>query len=1010
MSVWTSTITSKGMRLINNTIVGKGITITRAVSGTSSVDVTAIGQQTAIDQVVQNLELQQSKMTDNDTIEIPVILSNKDLKEKYNLRQVGIYAVDPDEGEILFAIAQIDEAKRIPAEVESPGFSIEFIFSFKLSGNAEVKIESPNSFVTMESVEILVNRHADNKENPHGVTAAQIGAITPKEAEDLVKVHSDKKDNPHGVTAAQVGLGNVPNVATNDQTPTYTAPSTLSTLTSGEKFSTAMGKISKAVSSLISHITSKNNPHEVTATQLGLGNVQNVSTNDQTPTYTEASSDSTLTSGEKLSVAMGKIAKAVSSLISHLANTSNPHNVTKNQIGLGNVNNTKDEDKPISTATQAALDKKADATAVSLLDTNKANAADLTSHTGNKSNPHGVTATQVGLGNVPNVATNDQTPTYTAASSNAELSSGEKLSVSMGKIAKAISSLISHLADKNNPHNVTKNQLGLGNVNNTSDADKPISTATQAALNNKADSTAVSLLDSNKANASDLTSHTGNKSNPHGVTAAQVGLGNVPNVATNDQTPTYTAASSNTALTSGEKLSVAMGKIAKAISSLISHLADKNNPHGVTKSQIGLGNVNNTSDADKPISTATQAAITAHTGNTNNPHGVTAAQVGAIPVIMANSADYDMDAILKSGSHLAFYRTGEATLNTPYKLGKTDLYSITIMSYASSSDYGHQIAYVSGGTVLQRFNNAGVISEWGKNYSEIFKPTASDIGLGNVPNVATNDQTPTYTAASSNTALTSGEKLSVAMGKIAKAVSSLISHLANTSNPHSVTKSQVGLGNVNNTSDANKPISTATQTALDNKANASDLTSHTGNKSNPHGVTAAQVGAVPTTGGSYTGNVTVEKNTYPTLKTTATSTGTCAMISDYGDAAVFETRNASEDNTNRRRLTLRNTKNASPDIADALVLGDTVNGSGTNYVIYGEHNKPITNNTSSKTVSGTNLPTCNTVNYHVASRLNRTDSVNTANTSYTTYMARAVALVTAKPSSMNNGSIAFVYD
>ena len=42
-------------------------------------------------------------------------------------------------------------------------------------------------------------------------------------------------------------------------------------------------------------------------------------------------------------------------------------------------------------------------------------------------------------------------------------------------------------------------------------------------------------------------------------------------------------------------------------------------------------------------------------------------------------------------------------------------------------------------------------------------------------------------------------------------------HINNKSNPHGVTASQVGLGNVDNTSDANKPISTATQTALNNK-------------------------------------------------------------------------------------------------------------------------------------------------------------------------------------------------
>lgn len=68
-------------------------------------------------------------------------------------------------------------------------------------------------------------------------------------------------------------------------------------------------------------------------TNLGLDKVPNVSTNDQTPTYTEASSIGSLTSGEKLSVAMGKIAKAISSLISHLSNTSNPHGVTAEQVG-----------------------------------------------------------------------------------------------------------------------------------------------------------------------------------------------------------------------------------------------------------------------------------------------------------------------------------------------------------------------------------------------------------------------------------------------------------------------------------------------------------------------------------------------------------------------------------------------------------------------------------------------------------------------------------------------------
>ena len=54
---------------------------------------------------------------------------------------------------------------------------------------------------------------------------------------------------------------------------------------------------------------------------------------------------------------------------------------------------------------------------------------------------------------------------------------------------------------------------------------------------------------------------------------------------------------------------------------------------------------------------------------------------------------------------------------------------------------------------------------------------------------------------------------------INEALQELGAHKVSTSNPHGVTKAQVGLGNVDNTSDANKPVSTAMQTALNLKAN-----------------------------------------------------------------------------------------------------------------------------------------------------------------------------------------------
>lgn len=78
-----------------------------------------------------------------------------------------------------------------------------------------------------------------------------------------------------------------------------------------------------------------------------------------------------------------------------------------------------------------------------------------------------------------------------------------------------------------------------------------------------------------KINGSETTVYTHpSGTNPHGTTKSDVGLGNVPNVTTNDQTPSYTESSSLTKLTSGEKLSVAFGKISKAITDLISHIGD----------------------------------------------------------------------------------------------------------------------------------------------------------------------------------------------------------------------------------------------------------------------------------------------------------------------------------------------------------------------------------------------------------------------------------------------------
>lgn len=73
--------------------------------------------------------------------------------------------------------------------------------------------------------------------------------------------------------------------------------------------------------------------------------------------YAAAAAASAAESASYAAAAAGSSAAIVAA---HVSDTSNPHSVTKAQVGLSNVDNTSDVDKPISSAMQAALDLKPD--------------------------------------------------------------------------------------------------------------------------------------------------------------------------------------------------------------------------------------------------------------------------------------------------------------------------------------------------------------------------------------------------------------------------------------------------------------------------------------------------------------------------------------------------------------------------------------------------------------------------------------------------------------------------
>ena len=72
--------------------------------------------------------------------------------------------------------------------------------------------------------------------------------------------------------------------------------------------------------------------------------------------------------------------------------------------------------------------------------------------------------------------------------------------------------------------------------------------------------------------------------------------------------------------------------------------------------------------------------------------------------------------------------------------------------------------------------------------------------------------------------------------------------------------------------------------------------------------------------------------------------------------------------------------------------------------------RAVTNNTSSTAIAtGTNIPTMNTIYYGLNHRLNRTTAVSAADTGYTTYMVRGVALVSSATNPTYNGQITWQY-
>ncbi|MEH7724206.1 hypothetical protein [Bacillus velezensis] len=237
-----------------------------------------------------------------------------------------------------------------------------------------------------------------------------------------------------------------------------------------------------------------------------------------------------------------------------------------------------------------------------------------------------------------------------------------------------------HTLNTENPHHVTKEQVGLSNVINEEQATKE-----------------------------DFNIHLDDKKNPHAVTKSQVGLSKVDNVqqAAKIDFDAHDA-DLDRHITKDER-SYWNSSDERSKSFLAEHASNQSNPHKVTAEQVGLGNVDN-------VKQATKSDFDNHLNDTNVHINKSdrdrwgAAQLskitkdnGSVLINVSQGVDFQSVAI---GQRKTFtFYTAETGINTPPVPTRG-------MYLYSSSTYGEAIAFGNDGSLWRKSLSSGVWSDW----------------------------------------------------------------------------------------------------------------------------------------------------------------------------------------------------------------------------------------------------------------------------------------------------------
>lgn len=235
-------LTDAGRALIVKALNGTAINFTKFALG-DGVAPKEPRKLKALVHLAANMEINSIELSPNCAV-LESTYTNSGLKTKLVAREIGIFATDPDDGEILYAYANAGaEAAVVPPE----------------SGDMTVQ----ETFHMVVTVGDTTN------------VTATLGEYSGYASKADLKDHVDDRNNPHHVTAEQIGLGNVPNVTPANQQPVFDASYItksdgsfdVQNIASGEKMGNILRKIRTAIAAFIAHLSAKN-PHNISAADI----------------------------------------------------------------------------------------------------------------------------------------------------------------------------------------------------------------------------------------------------------------------------------------------------------------------------------------------------------------------------------------------------------------------------------------------------------------------------------------------------------------------------------------------------------------------------------------------------------------------------------------------------------------------------------------------------------------------------------------------------------------------